>query len=455
MLSVYYQTLGRQFEIRGAPSVLLPPEVRPMSLGDALAVLASSKPRLREALWRTIQNVPAIVPDESKSIQAYPTEIFPYIELEKLKRLIELRRQYRSGANVFAAALIACRDNDFPLFRGLIELLPKSTQTGSANFSDAMSYLIGQGAPDYLRNLGQTQGDEQRLRQQITKIETEVGCSIQDFVEQLADVAAFEAVMTTRTTADRSETGNSSRAIRVYPMLSVVRQDTSNLVTSATVTTIVKGVFKDLCKVIDPANWAVPHGVVQESYYISDPFDFSRVSTVPAFGESSPGALLLNEVAEISWNGDVNEQARFHNVLNILTSVRPNGALTNGDNSAETPAGGPELRQADVDYNLCRSVDSTVLWDKRAGGLRLNQGFIKLRPLGDDNWRVTMRKELQFSDRTPYENGAGWQDFGQLANYLAPATLTWWLECDTYSLGDDGSQDQSTAGTPLEPKAGQ
>jgi hypothetical protein len=58
MVSVYYHTVGRQFEIRGAPSVMLPPEVRPMSLEGALAVLAPSPTRLREALWQTVQSVP-------------------------------------------------------------------------------------------------------------------------------------------------------------------------------------------------------------------------------------------------------------------------------------------------------------------------------------------------------------------------------------------------------------
>ena len=50
-----------------------------------------------------------------------------------------------------------------------------------------------------------------------------------------------------------------------------------------------------------------------------------------------------------------------------------------------------------------------------------------------DVCRVTTRKILQFSDRTPYSGATGWFDFGQLLNYLAPATLTWWLESEVYS----------------------
>jgi hypothetical protein len=59
----------------------------------------------------------------------------------------------------------------------------------------------------------------------------------------------------------------------------------------------------------------------------------------------------------------------------------------------------------------------------------------------ENRWRVTTRKVLRFSDRTPYANAAGWLDFGQLLNYLAPAAVTWWLETDFYgaeSLHDTG-----------------
>ena len=74
------------------------------------------------------------------------------------------------------------------------------------------------------------------------------------------------------------------------------------------------------------------------------------------------------------------------------------------------------------------------------------------RPLGNNRWRVTTRKVLQFSDRAPYSNPTGGMDFGQLLNYLAPAAVTWWLETDFYSSeamgksrktpGDDQSREK-------------
>ena len=69
-----------------------------------------------------------------------------------------------------------------------------------------------------------------------------------------------------------------------------------------------------------------------------------------------------------------------------------------------------------------------------------------------NRWRVTTRKVLRFSDRTPYSKPTGGMDFGQLLNYLAPAAVTWWLETDFYSSeamgkgretpGDDQSREK-------------
>ena len=71
----------------------------------------------------------------------------------------------------------------------------------------------------------------------------------------------------------------------------------------------------------------------------------------------------------------------------------------------------------DVSFSLHRSIESAVLWDRRAGGLQLNQGYIKVAPLSENTWRVTSRKILRFSDRTPSVGGRGWLDFGQILNF--------------------------------------
>jgi hypothetical protein len=80
-------------------------------------------------------------------------------------------------------------------------------------------------------------------------------------------------------------------------------------------------------------------------------------------------------------------------------------------------------------------MSSVVLWDARPGGILVDQGYIKIRPLSEDRWRVTRRKVLRFSDRTPYDNATpGWLDVGQTLNYLSPAALCLWMESETYSL---------------------
>jgi len=212
----------------------------------------------------------------------------------------------------------------------------------------------------------------------------------------------------------------------------VIRQDTQNLVTSATSTAIVDGTFEDLCHVAKPENWADAGSIVDAAYFVDHPFDLHEVDPTE-FGRGVPG--LLRESAQISWSGRADQQATFENVLNVVSSIR------DPRSDADLPAAldDQELRTAEVRYNLCRSINSTVLWDRRAGGILVNQGFIKVRPVGGRRWQVTMRKEVQFSDRTPYVDGRGWGDFGQLSNYLAPSTLTCWLESETYRIGTNNN----------------
>jgi len=252
---------------------------------------------------RSDQSVPLDMSKDT-TVGPYPTAIVKYLPQERrpppdaqagpesepdpLQRLDKLRRQYRAGANVFAAALVACRDNDFTMFDALKEFLKNRDKNGDSkngykenqlgdvvegtrsswNFSDAIEELLQVRAPQYLEGMLESlkgKEDKDRLRNQIARIETEIGCSIQYFVESLADVAAFEKFM-----KRPGEVG----ATRVYPVCSIIRQDTKTLVTSATVTTIVSGTFKDLCRVIDPANWAGSSDVITKSKVYFRAFHF-------------------------------------------------------------------------------------------------------------------------------------------------------------------------------------
>lgn len=444
MLSVYYRTVGRQFEVRGAPAVFLPPQVQPLPLTEALEVLKTYAPyRLREALWRVVRSVPAIQNPRTRSrtfggAQDYPRALDAYLDRPSRDWLVELRCGYRKSANLFSAALISCRDGETAgVFTDLLEILERTPGRG---FTLAASKILGDEYLPNLRTLGRVPQSAYmfRLSGQIARIETEIGCSIQEFVEGIADAAAFDEVMEAH--ADVIPARQRTANVAVYPICTVVRQNTQNLVTSATSTAIVGAPFEELRRAMEPANWKNAHSIVSDAYFVDDPFTLNKVQTVE-FGSGEPG--LVREEAQISWSGRPAETAQFRNVLNVVSSIRSASATDPSDT-----LNGPS---AQVRYNLCRSIDSTVLWDRRDGGLLVDQGFIKVRPIGGTSsdqagdqldestqkWQVTMRKEVQFSDRTPYVNSAGWADFGQLANYLAPSTLTWWLECDTYRIGAD------------------
>ena len=101
-------------------------------------------------------------------------------------------------------------------------------------------------------------------------------------------------------------------------------------------------------------------------------------------------------------------------------------------------------------------------WDARAGGILIDGGYIQARPVlvgsaPDDGeavpiknrWRVTTRKVLRFSDRTPYASAPGLLDFGQLLNYLASGGGDMVVETDFYgseSMGKSRSSAKTKAG---------
>jgi hypothetical protein len=66
-----------------------------------------------------------------------------------------------------------------------------------------------------------------------------------------------------------------------------------------------------------------------------------------------------------------------------------------------------------------RSIRSRILCDERTGGLSLDHGYLRVRPLAPGRWQVTTRKIVKFSGRP-------WLD------HIAPATLRWWLENETF-----------------------
>jgi hypothetical protein len=425
MLSVYHHSLGRQYELRGAPVVLLPPEVRPLDLAPALDILRSRPAVLRDALWRIIRCVP-VARRNGGIRQRYPRELLDFIDSAALELLDQRRRAYRTGAHLFTAALAACADGTWEEFEQLQSLLDeqvKKRSDGDRDISSATAATLGQAAPDFLQSLTTSQ-DRARVSDQVAKLEDEVGLSLRDFVEEFADAAAF---MEFNEAQGLPSVG--SERVTVYPVSSVIRQNARTLATTATVTTVVRGDFDTLRVAVDPRNWPCGNDVVTATRFVTDPFlrtpvaeDASLLPGDGCHGCRRTGARcrefhFLEETAVLSWGGDPSQHATFENVL----SVHPYSVRT-------------DPGTIDLYFSLSRSVRSRVLWDDRAGGVLLDYGYIKARHLVDDRWRVTRRKTVKFSDRTPYANGRGWLDVGQMLNYLAPAALTYWLENDIASL---------------------
>jgi len=240
----------------------------------------------------------------------------------------------------------------------------------------------------------------------LRRLETEVGLNLYEYVGEFADALAFVNWWSPHGTADTDMT--------VYPATSVISQDASTLVTTATVTAIVEcNDFATLKRSVDPQDWDRSSDVFTRARYVHGSYDLRPVKP-DAVGHDR----FLEEEVRVAWGMEEDAVGSFHNVLRI--------DLTGRDDPNEI----------DVGYRLARSIDSRILWDERPGGIVLDHGYLKVRPIADGRWRVTSRKTLLFSDRSPNAGWPGWLDFGQMLNHFAPAALSWWLESELYSAAD-------------------
>lgn len=430
MLSVYYHSLGKQLELRGAPSVILPSQIRPLRLEEALDILKGTL-SYREAAWRLIRGLPFNrFAKDSRGV--FPQELTRLLGLETLHRVDELRREYRAGAQLLVAALAACAESDWHQAQALVKLIEASgaDRKDAFGISYVMEVALGLRAPDMI---GQLRGLDGRAERQLQLLEDEVGLDLLTFVTELADAVAFVDA------AQEMEGLGAARGSRVYPVSSMIRQDSGSLTTMSTVTTLVTTEFDKLVTALDPRNWARGSGVIRSTGFLRDPFNVETLpeEEIPPIGAGIESPALLHEDVHLTWGGGRGQEARFENVL-WIDRYRVD----------------QEAKTISIEFSLCRSVNSTVMWDTRPGGILLDQGYVKVRPLPGGRWRVTRRKVLRFGDRTPPEFDGGWLDFGQALNHLAPAGLCWWLESETYNLDCDeldGAEEQRRAsGTSVE-----
>jgi hypothetical protein len=404
MLSVYYDCLLREGSSGGAPAMSLPLPGGPLPLADALAAIRTAGlGAMRGPVWRIVRGTP--VGDSAKD--DYPAALAPALAKVnrslKLDKLHALRKSYRVGANLLGAALVACAEG-----RSEFDALRKHMRSMKPDLDKAAEAVLGMSASEFLsRPDGKTAAELRTLRQ-------EVGLDLYQYAAEFADVVAFDEWWRA---ADPASDG-----MVVYPAACVIHQDSDSLMTQVTVTTLVRCAdFDTLVRAADPQCWSWASDVLSQTRYVADCYELTPAPLPAGQGYKArqpPPYRWLEETVKVPSSIDGPAESSFHNILRIDKF----DVVNRKDEKAVR-----------VEFSLARSIDSTVLWDARAGGILVDQGYIVVRALTADTWRITSHKTLLFSDRTPNMNISGWFDLGQMINVLTPAALSWWLESEIYS----------------------
>jgi hypothetical protein len=399
MLSVYYDSLGRKWSSTGAPAVLLPNPVRPLSLADALTEIKDHHPdHLRDAVWRVVRSVAPPGPT-GRGEARYPPALRAAVKGTELNLnvLDDRRFELRKDANLVGAALVAAANDT----RGRASMRWLLLLSRSA-LNRETKRLLGKSARRLLGTVMWGQG-----ARRLKRLKDDVGLDLYQYVGDFADAVAF----------DLSYEPEAPQDMLVYPAACVVEQDTTTMITTITATALVRCAdFWTIVRSTDPQCWSLHSDVVTGTRYVNGPFDLRpappiRVGT----GYDRSHARMLWEQVNVRWGSD-GGSGTFQNVLSIDEFLVEE-----------------KKQKVTVNFSLARSIDSRILWDQRPGGIQIDQGFIKVRPISKKHWRVTSRKTLLFSNRMPNANRPGWLGIGQMLNYLAPAALSWWLESELYS----------------------
>jgi hypothetical protein len=415
MLSVYYRSLGGQLETQGAPAVAVPPEVRPLPLDEALDRIArDGKPeQLWEAYWRIVRSVPVMGWVQGDLARRYPSALVERLEPEAVARLDKLRQDTCESAHLLAAALgelAAPRPDEA---HELADLLKGSTDRLPEAVGRTIEDMLGSSMHDLVTEFVDEPEAKVRNRRvcELRKLPGQVGLNFNTFAEDFLDTVAFTQFMNDQGVADEL-------ADLTLTSSSIVRQDTNSLTTTATVTALARTDFEVLAKVLDPLAWPKCSDVIRKTYYVDAPDDpYTRSKSQPDIGQGFKESRYLFENVHITWGDDDVQSGGFRNVLVI-----------DGYKVCR------ERQTISLRFRLCRSIDSRMLWDERVGGILIDGGFVVVRPVRKDGpYRMTARKVLRFSDRTPYSSAPGFLDFGEMLNVMTPAAVTWWLETDLCS----------------------
>jgi hypothetical protein len=417
MLSVYYHALGRRLELRGAPAVLLPSDIEPIPLGVAIARLRSDPRQVKRALWTVARAIPAQGGTGDACLVRYPVELLDVLTPREKGQLVgfeQRRRRYLPEAHRLGDALATFADTADPTtLTPYIKAFESSPPDGLSAAIAAVEALGNTGQRSrhqtmnvfrYLKGI-QAAKDVARQAEQLRKLSDEVGLPLPTYIEEFAYGVAFAQTFHSRTEA----------TMTVLPTSAVTVQDARSLLTTITVTALVKSVtFKALSVGMDPQCWSEGSDAFEASDYLDRATYQRRPRPTRDLGRSSTHRLLEERV-RIVWGLDKREIGSFRNLLNTKIDAKP------------------DVSCLEVTFDLNRCLSSRILWDVRPGGILIDEGYAKARPAGPGLFRVTVRKTLQFSDRTPYGGGAGWNDLGQMLNFLAPAAMSWWLEGEMYN----------------------
>jgi hypothetical protein len=430
MLSIQFYSLGREGKVGAAPSVLLPPDVEPMPLDEALDTVRDTgdESLKRQAAWTLLRGTPhPPFGEHRKYALRYPAVLRDFCDEVDfdLEPFDDRRDAYRREARLFAGALVAFAQKETDAFRALERAIRKRAENGEGGpFANALANTKALGENSsvvaFLEFIGgletQPRDDEgkkakssqQRCIDALSQLENDVGVSLETYIGEFADTVAFMELW-----QQSYERATNSRVI-VYPAFTVAVQDTRTLTTMVTSTSLVTAPeLKPLASAIDPLNWCRLSTTFRDVRYVDQ-----SAHPEKAVG-TSHGPTRLREQVRITAQEGGTDMGYFDNVLWVKLAVHEDDQ-------------NPKKGWADLDFTLHESVSSRLLWDERPGGLLVDGGWTKLRSIAEGLWRVTARKVLRFEDRTPDSGRDGPLDFGQALNYLAPAALSTWLEGDIY-----------------------
>jgi hypothetical protein len=428
MLSIQFHSLGREGQIGRPPSLLLPPDLQPLPLDEALDVVRDrpDAPLWREVTWTLLRGTPhppfGLPERQTQFAVRYPQPVRFFCATQEiefpLQEFDRMRGTYRSDARLFASALLAFALDQPKAFEVLRCAIEERAGTGKSLFASPSlkQVLGGQGAEGFLDFINGTGGElrggltqRERCIQSLYNLEDDVGVSLETYIGEFADTIAFMELW------PRAVGDAAAGMPTVYPAFTVARQDPQTLTTMVTATALVTGTnVEPLTVGMDPRSWAGMSTWFRNVEYVDASL---RPKSPGPIGESHEPALL-HEVVDIHAREGRTSMGSFENLLWVTFDV---------DKDTQSNKGFATLQ-----FSLARSIRSRLLWDDRPGGLLVNGGWTKLRCLGPGLWRITSRKVLRFADRTPRTGREGPFDFGQSLNFLAPSTLSTWLESDIY-----------------------